>query len=191
MSSSFSYSLQNQFLVSMPQLEDANFSNTLTYICEHDEEGAMGIIINRPAGLTLDQLLPHLDMEISGPKGGQIQVYAGGPVELERGFVLHTSGYEQNWLSSQQLTDDLWLTTSVDILAAIANGRGPSEYIITLGYAGWGAGQLDQEMASNAWLSCPATLDIIFRTEADQRIDAAASSIGISLDQLMIRAGHA
>jgi putative transcriptional regulator len=187
-----SSSLRDHFLISMPHMHDAHFEHTVTYICDHSEYGAMGIVINRPLDLRLDALLKHLDTPDNLIVRDNRQVFAGGPVQEERGFVLHRAP-DSPWLATYQVTDDVCLTTSIDILEDIASGTGTGtpDALIALGYAGWGAGQLEQEISDNAWLSCPASLDILFRVPPEQRLQAAAASLGINLDLLTAQAGHA
>ena len=182
--------LCNHFLISMPHLRDQNFEQTLTYICEHSEQGAMGLVINRPMQLSFEEILDQLELQIDPLHHGKQKIYAGGPVQIERGFILH-SPTEHLWSSSYAVTDTLHLTTSVDILRAIGEGWGPEQHLITLGYAGWGAGQLEQEILDNSWLSCPADLDILFATESEQRLGAAAGKLGVNLDLLTSDSGHA
>ena len=180
--------LKDHFLISMPHMSDRNFSHTLTYICDHSEEGAMGIVINRPMDLSLKDILNHLDMETESMQDQEVPVYSGGPVQGERGFVLHSPGEE--WTSSHAINEHIQLSTSLDILQSIAEGKGPEQFLVALGYAGWGAGQLEAEIGNNAWLSCPADLDIMFSTRAEKRLDAAASLLGINLDLLTSESGH-
>lgn len=182
--------LRNHFLISMPHMNDGNFTHTLTYICDHSDQGAMGIVINRPLDLSLKEILGHLDLETMDMREPNMPVYSGGPVQGDRGFVLHSPSQEQ-WTSTLPVNEDIHLSTSLDILESIANGGGPERYLVALGYAGWGAGQLEQEIGSNAWLSCQADLDIIFDTVAAERLDAAASLLGINLDLLPSEPGHA
>tara|TARA_R110001583_G_scaffold73384_2_gene204272 strand:- start:547 stop:1122 length:576 start_codon:yes stop_codon:yes gene_type:complete len=182
--------LCNHFLISMPHLRGSSFEQTLTYICEHSDQGAMGLVVNRPMELSFEQILGHLDIEMDSVHDALCPIYAGGPVEIERGFILHSPA-EQSWSSSFAINEQLHLTTSLDILHAIAEGQGPQRYLITLGYAGWGAGQLEQEILDNSWLSCPADLDILFDTESHQRLDAAANSLGVNLDLLSSQSGRA
>ena len=182
--------LRDHFLISMPQLVDRNFVQTLTYICDHSTQGAMGLVINRPLGLTLDEMLDHLDFDHTKLANGDMPIYAGGPVQVERGFVLHSPTLAR-WSSSYAIHEQLCLTTSLDILQAIARGDGPERQLIALGYAGWGAGQLEREISENSWLSCPADLDIIFATQAEERLAAAASKLGVDLRLLSTDAGHA
>jgi len=181
--------LTNHFLIAMPQLEDPNFYHTATYICEHNEEGAMGLIINRPLELTLGEVLAHIDIPVESEEIARIPVYYGGPVQEDRGFVLHHM--TRRWESTLKITDELAVTTSRDILANIASGNGPDQFLVTLGYAGWGAGQLERELAENAWLSGPANPEILFNTPVAERWTAAAQSIGVDLNLLSGDTGHA
>jgi len=182
-------SLRNHFLIAMPTLADPNFAQTVTYVCEHTAEGALGIIINRPLEITLGEVLQH--MELPAGESGQVDdtIFLGGPVQPERGFVLHTPA--GSWTSSLAITPDIALTTSRDIVAAIGLGEGPKRYLLALGYAGWGPGQLEKEISDNAWLSGPANPDIIFETPTEQRWEAAAALLGIDLHLLTSEAGHA
>lgn len=179
----------NQFLIAMPTLADPNFFRSVTLICDHSEQGALGIVINHPTEIELGELFDHLELEARDAATRRIPVYNGGPVQTDRGFVLHEPIGE--WDSTLPITDDLALTTSRDILAAIASGEGPDRVLVALGYAGWGAGQLEQEMAENAWLSCAADRQIIFELPPEQRWRAAARRLGIDLDLLAGDAGHA
>jgi len=182
-------SLKNQFLIAMPGLEDPNFARTVTYICEHNADGAMGIVINRPSELRLSDVLTHMEISPEATGLDEQPVYLGGPVEEERGFVLHTPAGE--WDASMPITDDISITTSRDILEAMAIGKGPDKALIALGYAGWGAGQLDEEIQNNAWLSGPADPAILFNMPADQRWNAAARLLGVDMNLLSTDAGHA
>ncbi len=181
--------LSNHFLLAMPTLEDPNFRRTLTYICEHTEHGAMGLVVNRPLALTVGEVLQHLEIEPSATGLAQQPVHYGGPVEAERGFVIHTP--VGDWEGSLRLSDELAVTTSRDILEAMARGAGPEQALVTLGYSGWGAGQLDAEMAHNAWLTCPADMDILFSMPAEERLATAAARIGIDLSLMSSDPGHA
>lgn len=185
-----SATLRDQFLISMPHLHDRAFEHTVTYICDHNEYGAMGLIINRPLDLSLKDILGHLDMPTDSIQHPEMPIYSGGPVQGERGFVLHSPTPDREWISSLEINPQLMLTTSLDILEAIATGKGPERCLIALGYAGWSAGQLESEICANAWLSCPADLDILFATEAEDRLEAAASKLGINLDLLTSQMGH-
>ncbi len=170
----------------MPQMADPNFSGTLTYLCEHNEHGAMGIVVNRPTELTLQDILEQLEIEL---KAKDCELYAGGPVQTERGFVLHND--ERKWQSTLEITDTLKLSTSKDILAAIAAGEGPPKHLIALGYAGWGAGQLEQELAENTWLTCSANHEVLFDTPNKNKYAKALAILGIDPNQLSAQVGHA
>ncbi|MFO8155237.1 MAG: YqgE/AlgH family protein [Thiohalospira sp.] len=181
--------LTHQFLIAMPGLEDPNFARTVTYVCQHDAEGAMGVVINRPTRVTLDAVLEQMEMETQEAEVATLPVYSGGPVNTERGFILHRPTGQ--WEASLPVGDDIALTSSRDILEAIALGAGPKERIMVLGYAGWQPGQLEQEMADNAWLSGPASAEVIFNTPPDERWQAAARALGVDLALLSSEAGHA
>ena len=181
--------LKHHFLIDMPHMEDPRFAHTLIYLCEHNAEGAMGLVINRPSGLSLSDVLEQTSPEISVPlEVGGRTVFNGGPVQSERGFVLHRG--PQRWESSLDL-GPLQLTTSRDILVDMTRGHGPSESFVALGYAGWDAGQLEQELLDNVWLNCPADYHILFDLQPEQRLDAAARSLGVELNLLTSQAGHA
>lgn len=181
--------LVNQFLIAMPSLADPNFSQTVTYMCDHNEDGAMGLVINRPLDLDIDELLSHLNITNSRQNQGYIPIYQGGPVQTERGFVLHREVGQ--WDASIVVNDDIALTMSQDIIAAIANDDGPTDFLICLGYAGWGAGQLEGELAANAWLNGPADPAIIFDVPIEQRWTASAEHLGVELKNLSTDVGHA
>ncbi|MGD2075450.1 MAG: YqgE/AlgH family protein [Gammaproteobacteria bacterium] len=181
--------LTNQFLIAMPGLEDPNFFHSVTYICEHNEEGALGLVINRPLDMQLAEILRHVHLEHAAPEAQQIPVHLGGPVQQDRGFVLHEP--LGDWDATLKVTDRIGITSSVDILEAIAANQGPERTLIALGYAGWGAGQLEREIAENAWLSGPADPEILFTTPDEQIWRAAAASLGVDLDLLSGEAGHA
>jgi putative transcriptional regulator len=182
-------SLNNHFLIAMPALSDPNFHHTATLICEHNEDGALGIIINRPLGINLGDILEHMDIKASSESIASQPVFMGGPVQGDRGFVLHEP--LGNWDATLKVTENTGVTSSRDILEAIARGGGPDKSIITLGYAGWGPGQLEEEIAANAWLSGPANSRIVFDVSYEQRWEAAAALIGVDLKLLSGDAGHA
>lgn len=182
--------LTNNFLIAMPNLADSNFLKTVTYICIHNEEGAMGIVINRPMNINLGDVLEQMDIETENPGSIRLPIFNGGPVQQERGFVLHQPE-TQTWDAMLTVSEELNITTSRDIISAIANDKGPNEVLIALGYAGWGAGQLEQEMADNVWLNTPADNGIIFKTPPNQRWQAAVANLGIDLTLLSSEAGHA
>ncbi|WP_101758542.1 YqgE/AlgH family protein [Oceanicoccus sp. KOV_DT_Chl] len=182
-------SLKDHFLIAMPTITDGLFANSITYICEHNDQGAMGIVINHPLDLSLDEIFQHLEInDIQGPHSDQI--LAGGPVHMDRGFVLHRTT-EQEWDSTIRISGQVALTTSQDILTAIAHDQGPVDSIVALGYAGWSAGQLEIELADNAWLTVPADSDIIFNTPVELRAKAAAAQMGVDLALISPQAGHA
>ncbi len=185
----YSSDLTNQILIAMPGMHDENFIHTATYICEHNKQGAMGITINRPTELQLYDILQQMDISNPSPQSGGEIIYIGGPVQPERGFVLHSD--QQDWESTLHVTPQISVTTSRDILHSIITGEGPEEHLIALGYAGWGSGQLEQEIADNIWLSSPADHQILFRTPPEQRWRAAAQQLGIDLDLISTETGHA
>ncbi len=185
-----SVDLSQQLLVAMPGRVSGNLSNTVIYVCEHTEHGALGLVINRPTDLTLGDLLKRIELDLAleiGPVA-DAPVFFGGPVQTDRGFVLHApvGGYS----SSIQL-GDVALTTSRDVLQDVANGRGPAMLLVTLGYAGWGAGQLESEMSQNAWLNVAANTEILFNTPSESRYEAALAQLGIDPLMLAGDAGHA
>ena len=182
-------SLANHFLIAMPAMVDPNFSRTLTYICEHNEQGAMGVVINRPIEMTLTELFDQINLELADEPLGHAAVHFGGPVQIERGFVLHQP--VGHWQSSIAVSHDTALTTSRDILEACANGSGPQKLLVSLGYAGWTAGQLEAELAQNAWLSVEAEDSIIFDLPFDQKLGAAMRLLGVDFASLSEEAGHA
>jgi len=181
--------LRDHFLLAMPGLSEGLFSHSITYICEHGESGAMGIVINQPLDLSVAEIFEHLQITANNDFS-EIPVMAGGPVQIDHGFVLHRDK-STDWEASLKVTEEITLTTSRDILRAIAKDKGPSEHLIALGYAGWSAGQLEHELAENSWLTLPANSDVIFSTPADQRLGAAAALLGIDMNLISANAGHA
>jgi putative transcriptional regulator len=173
----------------MPGMLDPNFSTTVTLVCEHNDDGALGIVINRPTTLKLGGLFEQL--ELSGADSGVAEqpVMSGGPVGIERGFVLHGSSH--SYESTLEVSPDLRLTLSRDIIDAMALGNGPADTLVALGYAGWESGQLEDEMLANSWLNVPATPEIVFDTPFDKRWDSAARTLGIDIASLPADAGHA
>lgn len=184
-----SINLTDQFLIAMPSLVDPNFFQTVTYIFSHNEQGAMGIVINRPLNMELSEILSQMNFESSENGIGNIPVYDGGPVKSDRGFIIHEPSSQ--WQSSIQVSDEIEVTTSRDILEAISEGKGPEYKFIALGYAGWGAGQLEQEIMENCWLNTPSRPDIIFDTPADRRWEIAASLLGVDVQTISTQIGHA
>lgn len=184
-----SYNLTGHFLIAMPSLDDGFFNHAVTYICEHDESGSFGIIINQQTDITLKQVAKEMKITTDSDYNENQSVFIGGPVDQGRGFILHRPPGE--WQSSLKVNEDIALTTSKDILQAIVSNQGPADCIVALGYAGWSPGQLENEMANNTWLSCPADEQIIFNTPIEERWQAAARLIGIDLSLLSNDAGHA
>lgn len=182
-------SLRNHFLIAMPGMEDPHFAHSITYLCEHSGEGAMGLVVNRPLDLSYDEIFDHLDIP-DFPRGNTTRVLAGGPVKTERGFVLHRHCPRQ-WHSTLPLSGEISLTTSRDILEAMARGEGPEDAIVALGYAGWGPGQLEREIAANAWLTLPAEPSVLFDVPLERRAHVAARALGINLDLLSSASGTA
>ena len=181
--------LTGHFLIAMPSLNDGVFNKAVTYICEHNENGSFGIIINQQTGIILEQIANEMKIETSDNYNHNQPIFLGGPVDQGRGFILHRPSGE--WKSSLKVNNNVSLTTSKDILKALVHDEGPKDCIIALGYAGWSAGQLDEEIASNTWLSCPADEQLIFETPVEERWQAAAKLIGIDLSMLSSDAGHA
>ena len=180
--------LTDNFLIAMPSLEDPNFHGTVTYICAHSEDGAMGIVINRPLKIKLGEIFAQLGIEVLDETTRDAAVLHGGPVQTERGFVIHQpSG---TWDSVMQVSDTIAVATSHDILHSIAQGKGPGKAVVALGYAGWGAGQLEREVLDNAWLSAPADSNIIFDVAAEHRWEQATRMLGVDPARLMGEAGH-
>ena len=181
--------LENQLLIAMPTLEDSMFNKTVTYICEHNDEGAMGLIINSPVDITLNELLAEIDADKESCAQLDQQVLTGGPVAQNRGFVLHSP--QNDWTSSLSLSNELMITTSKDILEALGTDKAPSQYLVTLGYAGWGPGQLEKELQENSWLTTPADNHILFETPIEQRWKKATEKLGIDIAHLSSDVGHA
>ena len=175
----------------MPQMQDSHFAQSLTYVCEHDERGALGVVINHTLEMDFGEILGQMDIEFDNPKIGHRKVYDGGPVEPTHGLILHRTLQNQSWLGTHSFGHGICISSSRDILEDIANGKGPQEFLIALGYAGWGAGQLEEELANNAWLTCPADPDIIFSNASISKLDQAAKILGINLSQLSTETGHA
>jgi putative transcriptional regulator len=181
--------LTNQFLIAMPSMEDPNFDRTVVYVCEHSDKGAMGVVINRPMELTLARLFDKIDLRLEIAPWRDEPVLYGGPVQTERGFVLHAPA--GNYSSTLTVAEDIGLTTSKDVLEALAGGQGPARLLVTLGYAGWAAGQLEHELAHNGWLNVAADSRVIFDTPLTARFDAALGLLGVDPFQLTGQAGRA
>ena len=181
--------LQQQMLIAMPAMADPNFSRSVTLLCQHNEEGAIGITINRQSSFSLGELFMQLNIPCESEKISSMAVLEGGPVSPDHGFVLHTpvEGFD----SSIKINDDIMVTTSRDVLTAIAAGKGPDQFLVALGYAGWGDGQLEFEMRQNAWLSVPADKGIVFESALPQRWENALGKLGINISDLHGVGGHA
>ena len=189
-----SINLTNHFLIAMPNMADPYFSRTLTYVCEHNDQGALGIVVNRPIDMTLQALFERLSLNLKSNPFADAPVYFGGPVQTDRGFVLHLPAGE--WQATIKVTAGknsgaIGLTTSKDILEAVGRGEGPSKMLVSLGYAGWEAGQIEHELSQNAWLTVEAKDAILFDIPADERLPAAMHLLGIDYAQLADQAGHA
>ena len=179
--------LKHQFLLAMPGLLGDFFANTITYICEHNEDGAMGLMITRPMEISVASLLEHLGIE---PVAGLDEpVLMGGPVQTERGMILHSDDSYDD--ASLALGNGLMLSSTLESLRSIGAGCGPKRFLLALGHAGWGPGQLEQEVADNAWLTCPANAEVLFDTPIEERIDRAAATLGIDFRLMGHHAGHA
>lgn len=185
---SFFDSFKDHFLISMPHLDDPHFQHTVVYLCEHTEDGAMGIIINRPSNIDFTELADHLGMQIACPWLTSEPIYNGGPVEAERGFILHTA--DKSWSNTLKITSEVSLSASLETLEHISEGNGPEAFRITLGCAGWDAGKLETEIANNDWLVCEADLDVLFHTPSDMQFTAATKVLGIDMARLSPDIGH-
>lgn len=181
--------LTHHFLIAMPGMADPHFSKTLTYVCEHNDQGALGVVVNRPIDMTLRALFDRLSMEMADCRFADAPVYYGGPVQTDRGFVLHEPA--GSWQSSLRIRDAIGLTTSKDVLQAVGRGEGPEKLMVTLGYSGWSAGQLEHEIGQNAWLTVEAQDAIIFDLPAEERLAAAMELLGVDYARLSDSAGHA
>ena len=186
--------LTNQFLIAMPGMADENFSRTVIYLCEHSKTGALGLVINRPTDITLKSLFEKVELSLDRDELAQQPVFFGGPVQTERGFVLHEkTGTEQSpYTSTLSIAGGgLEMTTSKDVLEALANGAGPRRLMVTLGYSGWSAGQLEEEIGRNGWLTVDADPKVIFDTPVEERYQRALSLLGFDPLMLSQEAGHA
>jgi len=179
----------DQFLIAMPMLADPNFFHSVTYICEHNEDGAFGLVINRPLDMTLAEVASQMSLPTPPTGLATLTTYSGGPVGAERGFVVHEPVGQ--WSGTLQINARVGVTSSRDIVEAICRGEGPAKFLVVIGYAGWEAGQLEQEMIDNAWLTTPALPEILFDTPAGDRWEAAASLFGIDLTRMSPDVGHA
>jgi len=189
-----SINLTNQFLIAMPGMSDGTFSGAVVYLCEHTDKGALGLVINKPIDISLRSLFEKVDLTLERDDLADTPVYYGGPVQTERGFVLHERLSDEGGHYSSSLSiagGDLEMTTSKDVLEALSNGAGPKKILVTLGYSGWGAGQLEDEISRNGWLTVDASPEIIFDTPVEARRDRALGLLGIDPRMLSQEAGHA
>lgn len=184
-----SVNLTDHFLIAMPGLEDSFFIRTLTYICEHNEQGALGLVVNRSTDLSVEKLLFQLGMFPNNPATSNLPVLLGGPVQVDTGFVLHEP--VGSWKFTLSSNESVGLTSSIDILQAVADCQGPERMLVALGYSGWSAGQLEQELAQNAWLTVPAQSQILFELSFEERLPAAMNLLGINFCNLSSDIGHA
>ena len=196
--------LTNQFLIAMPGMGDGNFAGAVVYLCEHTADGALGLVINKPIDITLQNLFDKVELPLAPGTLGQQSVYFGGPVQTERGFVLHEAMPDADrpgdgphpgphpgpYNSTLKIPGGLQMTTSKDVLEALAQGRGPRRLLVTLGYSGWGAGQLEAELGRNGWLTVDAVPEIIFDTPVEQRYERAIALLGFDPRMLSTEAGH-
>jgi putative transcriptional regulator len=184
--------LANHFLIAMPSMDDPIFGGTVVYICEHNDKGVLGVVINKPTDMTMDVLFDRIDLKVDDSLGSNVvnePIMFGGPVQDDRGFVLHSpSG---RYSSSLAVTDDVAFTTSIDVLEAVANGTGPRRMLVSIGYAGWSPGQLEEEIARNGWLTVGADAHVLFDLPIDERYNAAIKLLGIDPLMLASEAGHA
>lgn len=187
--------LTNHFLVAMPSMQDPNFKGSVVYVCEHNDEGAMGIVINLPIDISVASMLEQIEVErdlpINDPASLEQPVFNGGPVSGDRGFVLHLYQQDDHFDSSINITDQVAVTTSKDILPLLGTSEAPEKFLVALGYAGWSAGQLEQELAENTWLTTEANPDVVFNTPISERWDKAVAQLGISPAHLSTEKGHA
>ena len=181
--------LTHHFLIAMPNMVDPYFAKSLTYICEHNDQGALGVVVNRPIDLCLQALFERINLKLEPHELHDIPVYFGGPVQTDRGFVLHQPVGE--WHSTLNVRDSLGLTTSKDILEAVGKGSGPAKMLVTLGYSGWAAGQLEHELGQNAWLTVEAGEQIIFDLPDEEKLPAAMELLGVDFANLSEDTGHA
>jgi len=180
--------LTHHFLIAMPSMADPHFAHTLIYVCEHNENGALGIVINKPIDMTLSALFEQINIPLGDSQLRETKVHYGGPVQIDRGFVLHRP--LGSWHSTLAISSDLGLTTSKDILEAVGSGQGPEDVLVSLGYAGWSADQLEQELAQNAWLTVAADAAVLFAEPAEMRLPAAMKLLGIDFSRLSNAVGH-
>ncbi len=189
--------LTSHFIIAMPGLADPMFEKTVSFICQHNEQGAMGLTINRPIGISFSELLSQLNIPLEDSKLASTPIYLGGPVETGHGFVLHSNdtkkqpAHQNDWEQTLSINKHISLSSSKDILTAIAKGEGPTDFLIILGYSGWTSGQIESEIQDNSWLNVPADNDIIFNTPFSRRWESAAMKMGIDINLISSDIGHA
>ena len=181
--------LTNQLLIAMPTMGDPNFAQTVALVCDHNARGALGLILNKPLSMRMSEVFEQLEIEVPRGPLGERHVLRGGPMQTDRGFVVHRAGGE--WDSTLKVSDTIHVTTSRDILAAIARGEGPQEALVALGYAGWDGGQLEDEIRANAWLSAPVDPGLIFDVPFESRWLAAGRLLGVELPRISPISGNA
>ncbi len=181
--------LKNQYLLATPSIKDPLFASSLVYVCEHNEEGCMGVVINHLSDQTLQTLFQSLEIECPHPHIQQLPVFIGGPVNLQQGFVLHTA--EAEWERTLKVSDEISLTSSKDILQDIAQDNGPAQFLVMLGFSGWSGGQLEEELQHNSWLTAPSSLEITFHPDIDHKWQMAFDTLGFDLDTLSPTTGNA
>jgi putative transcriptional regulator len=184
--------LANHFLIAMPSIQDPIFGGTVVYICEHNEKGVLGVVINKPTDMTMEVLFDRVDLKLApGLRSSVVEqpIMFGGPVQDDRGFVLHSPG--GRFSSSLTVTDDVAFTTSIDVLEAVASGAGPSRMLVSIGYAGWSPGQIEEEISRNGWLTVGADAKVLFDLPIEERYTAAIKLLGIDPLMLATEAGHA
>lgn len=181
--------LTNQLLIAMPAMGDPNFAQTVALVCDHNSQGALGLILNKPLPMRMAEIFEHLEIELATGPLRERFVLHGGPMQTDRGFVVHRAGGE--WDSTMKVSETIHVTTSLDIMAAMAKGQGPEEAVVALGYAGWDGGQLEDEIRANAWLSAPVNSDIIFELPFESRWQAAGRLLGVDLSRISPISGNA
>ncbi len=189
MNTTIETSLENQFLIAMPQLKDSLFGDTVSVVCQHSEEGAIALVINKTLPQTLGEVFKQMNLSVDSLKNPDQAILFGGPVQPEAGFVLHTE--KGQWQSTLSISETLYLTSSKDILEAISELKGPEDYLFILGYSGWSSGQIEQELEQNSWLHSPIESDIVFNTPPDRISDQVIKKLGIDPHRISNQIGHA
>ena len=187
-------SLVDHCLIATPSIKDPLFSSSLVYMCEHNEQGSMGLVINHLASQSLHTIFEQLDIECTDEDIRQQPVYIGGPVNLEQGFVLHRSNSHKavdEWQKTTEVSDGIYLTMSADILQAIANNKGPEDYLVILGFSGWSSGQLESELQDNSWLTSSSSADLLFHQNTDAKWQMAFDTLGFDISMLSPVSGNA